>query len=93
MSLSIVMSVYIPKGPRKVDTSCAERALNKPPCKVCSLIRIYLMFAIPLIFLAFAGVKIDWPDVNMTAVVGYVFLGAFLIQLVWRIYVDYFKKK
>lgn len=87
------MTVYVPKGPRKVDINCAERALKKPPCKVCGLIRIYLMFAIPLIFLAFAGVKIDWPDVNMTAVVGYVFLVAFLIQLVWRIYVDYFKKK
>lgn len=87
------MSVLLPKGPRKVDTNCAERALNRPPCKVRALIRIYLMFAIPLIFLVFAGVEIDWPDVNMTAVVGYVFLAAFLIQLAWRFYVDYVKKK
>jgi hypothetical protein len=87
------MTVYIPKGPRKVETNCAERVLTKPPCKVCRLIRIYLMFAIPLIFLAFAGVEIDWPDVNLTAVVGYVFLAAFLVQLAWRFYVDYVKKK
>ena len=88
------MTVYVPKGPRKVDNNCAERALlKKPPCKVCGLIRIYLMFAIPLIFLAFAGVEIDWPDINMTAVVGYAFLVAFLVQLAWRFYVDYVKKK
>ena len=87
------MSVYLPKGPRKVDTNCAERALDRPHCKVCALIRVYLTFAIPLIFLAFAGVEIDWPDLDMTAVVGYLFLAAFLIQLSWRFYVDYIKKK
>jgi membrane protein CcdC involved in cytochrome C biogenesis len=51
------------------------------------------MFAIPLIFLAFAGVKIDWPDIDMTALVGYLFLAAFLVQLAWRVYVDYVKKR
>ena len=87
------MSVYVPKGPRKTELDCASRPKVKGPCKVCGLIRIYLMFAIPLIFLAFAGVDIDWPDINMTAVVGYAFLAAFLVQLAWRVYVDYFKDK
>jgi hypothetical protein len=89
----MVMSTYIPKGPRKPEVDCANRPPVKGPCKVCGLIRIYLMFAIPLIFLAFAGVEIDWPDINMTAVVGYAFLAAFLVQVAWRVYVDYFKKK
>jgi hypothetical protein len=87
------MTVYIPKGPRKPVVDCADRPKVRAPCKVCSLIRIYLMFAIPLIFLAFAGVEIHWPDINMTAVVGYAFLVAFLVQLAWRVYVDYFKNK
>lgn len=88
------MSIYIPRGPRRQDgLDCKNRSEVKRTCKVCRLIRIYLMFAIPLIFLAFAGVEIDWPDINMTAVVGYLFLAAFLLQLAWRVYVDYFKNK
>jgi len=51
------------------------------------------MFAVPLIFMVFAGVEIDWPDINMTALVGYLFLAAFLVQVAWRVYVDYYKKK
>jgi hypothetical protein len=54
---------------------------------------VYLIFAIPLIFMAFAGVRIDWPDINMTAMVGNLFLGAFCLLVAWRVYVDYFKKK
>ena len=87
------MEPYIPKGPRKTAIDCASQPKVRAPCKVCALIRAYLMFAIPLIFLAFAGVKIDWPDINMTALVGYIFLAAFLVQLAWRVYVDYVKKK
>jgi hypothetical protein len=87
------MSTYIPKGPRKTEVDCANKPTVRAPCKVCALIRIYLMFAIPLIFLAFAGVKIDWPDIDMTALVGYLFLAAFLVQLAWRVYVDYVKKR
>ena len=87
------MEPYIPKGPRKTAIDCASQPKVRAPCKVCALIRVYLMFAIPLIFLAFAGVKIDWPDINMTALVGYIFLAAFLVLLAWRVYVDYVKKK
>ena len=89
----LAMEPYIPKGPRKTEIDCANQPKVRAPCKVCALIRAYLMFAIPLIFLAFAGVKIDWPDINMTALVGYIFLAAFLVQLAWRVYVDYFKDK
>ena len=70
---------------------CRQRV--KPVCSVCRTIRVYLIFAIPLIFMAFAGVRIDWPDINMTAMVGNIFLGAFCLLVAWRIYVDYFKKK
>ena len=70
---------------------CTQRV--KPVCSVCRTIRVYLIFAIPLIFMAFAGVRIDWPDINMTAMVGNIFLGAFCLLVAWRIYVDYFKKK
>jgi len=85
--------VYIPKGPRKPsEADCKDRSRVRPPCKVCGLIRAYLMFAVPLIFFIFAGVEIDWPDINMTALVGYVFLAALLLRICWRVYVDYFKK-
>jgi len=85
--------IYIPKGPRKTEVDCKDRPKIRPPCKVCGLIRAYLMFAVPLIFMVFAGVEIDWPDINMTALVGYLFLAAFLVQVAWRVYVDYHKKK
>jgi hypothetical protein len=70
---------------------CTQRV--RPVCSVCRTIRVYLIFAIPLIFMAFAGVRIDWPDINMTAMVGNIFLGAFCLLVAWRIYVDYFRKK
>ena len=73
---------------KKVD--CTQRV--RPVCSVCRTIRVYLIFAIPLIFMAFAGVRIDWPDINM-AMVGNIFLGAFCLLVAWRIYVDYLKKK
>jgi cytochrome b len=50
------------------------------------------MFAVPLIFMVFAGVEIDWPDINMTALVGYLFLIALVLRICWRVYVDYFQK-
>jgi membrane protein CcdC involved in cytochrome C biogenesis len=53
-----------------------------------------LIFAIPLIFMSFFGIEVDWPeDINMTAMVGNLFLGAFCLLVAWRVYVDYFKKK
>jgi hypothetical protein len=85
--------IYIPKGPRKSSAAdCKDRPKVRPPCKVCALIRVYLMFAVPLIFMVFAGVEIDWPDINMTALVGYLFLAALVFRICWRIYVDYYKK-
>jgi hypothetical protein len=86
--------IYIPKGPRKPTAAdCKDRPKVRPPCKVCALIRVYLMFAVPLIFMVFAGVEIDWPDINMTALVGYLFLAALVLRILWRIYVDYFQKE
>ena len=82
-------------GEQADPTPCEERAAKpRVPCKVCRLIRVYLIFAIPLIFMSFFGIKVDWPeDINMTAVVGNVFLGGFLAMVAWRVYTDYFKKK
>jgi hypothetical protein len=86
---------YKKPGEQLEATPCEERAGKpRPPCKVCRLVRVYLIFAIPLIFMAFFGIEVDWPeDVNMTAVVGNVFLGGFLAMVGWRVYTDYFKKK
>jgi hypothetical protein len=86
---------YKKPGEQVEPTPCEERSGKpRPPCKVCRLVRVYLIFAIPLIFMAFFGIEVDWPeDVNMTAVVGNVFLGGFLAMVGWRVYTDYFKKK
>ena len=85
--------IYIPKGPRRQTAAdCKDRPQQRPPCKVCALIRVYLMFAVPLIFMVFAGVEIDWPEINMTALVGYLFLIALVLRICWRVYVDYVQK-
>jgi hypothetical protein len=85
------------KKPGEVATElpCEERAVkSRQPCKVCRQIRVYLIFAIPLIFMSFFGIEVDWPeDINMTAMVGNLFLGAFCLLVAWRVYVDYFRKK
>ena len=65
----------------------------KPPCKVCKQIRIYLIFAIPLVFMIFGGIRLEFPEgVDMMAMVGYVFLGAFVLQVIRRVYLDYIRK-
>lgn len=65
----------------------------KPPCKVCRQIRIYLIFAIPIVFMIFGGVRLEFPEgVDMMAMAGYLFLGAFVLQVIRRIYLDYIRK-
>ena len=86
---------YKRPGEETAPLPCQERAsMPRPPCKICRQIRVYLIFAIPLIFMSFFGIEVDWPeDINMTAMVGNLFLGAFCLLVAWRIYVDYFRKK
>ena len=66
----------------------------KPPCKVCRQIRIYLIFAIPLVFMIFGGIRLEFPEgVDMMSMVGYLFLGGFVLQVIRRIYLDYIRKE
>lgn len=65
----------------------------KPPCKVCRQIRIYLIFAIPLVFMIFGGIRLEFPEgVDMMSMVGYLFLGGFVLQVIRRVYLDYIRK-
>lgn len=65
----------------------------KPPCKVCRQVRVYLIFAVPLVMMIFLGIRIEFPEgLDMTAVVGYAFAVLFLLQVLRRIYIDYIRK-
>jgi hypothetical protein len=85
-----------PKPPAKPKAPGIQRpkpVVYKPPCKVCRQIRIYLIFAVPIVFMIFGGIRLEFPEgVDMMAMVGYVFLGAFVLQVIRRIYLDYISK-
>jgi len=78
-----------PKPPRKPPVPIQV----KPPCRVCRQIRVYLIFAVPLVMMIFLGIRIEFPEhLDMTAVVGYGFAAMFLLQVLRRIYLDYLRK-
>ncbi|MEY4013594.1 MAG: hypothetical protein RLZZ290_458 [Pseudomonadota bacterium] len=79
----------LPKPPRKPPASLKV----KPPCRVCRQVRVYLIFAVPLVVMIFLGIRVEFPeDLDMTAVVGYGFAVLFLLQVLRRIYLDYLRK-
>lgn len=85
-----------PKPPAKPKTPGIQRpkpVVYEPPCKVCRQIRIYLIFAVPIVFMIFGGIRLEFPEgVDMMAMVSSVFLGAFVLQVIRRINLDYFSK-
>jgi hypothetical protein len=85
-----------PKPSSKPKASAVQRpkpVTVKPPCKVCRQIRIYLIFAIPLVFMIFGGIRLEFPEgVDMMSMVGYLFLGGFVLQVIRRVYLDYIRK-
>lgn len=84
------------KPPEKSQVKAIQRpkpVVYKPPCKVCRQIRIYLIFAVPIVFMIFGGIQLEFPEgVDMMAMVGYVFMSAFVLQVIRRIYLDYIRK-
>ncbi len=65
-----------------------------PNCKVCRLIRVYLLVAIPILMMMWIRPDFQIPSgVDGRALVGYAFgLGA-IGMLVFRYYTDIYKKK
>ncbi len=63
------------------------------PCKVCKLIRYFLLVAVPLLVLIATRPDIAVPAFPIEMMYTNFIVIAFVCVLAFRIYKDYFKKK
>jgi disulfide bond formation protein DsbB len=63
------------------------------PCKVCKLIRYFMLVAVPLLVLIATRPDIAVPAIPIETLYTNFIVIAFACVLVFRIYKDYFKKK
>ena len=76
----------------RVEIERAKEKTQKPVCTTCRLIRMYLIFAVPVLFFIWAGVDFDFDDVDPRDVIVKVVLLILALQIIRRIYLDYFKR-
>ena len=77
---------------KKAEIKLARKKIDEPVCKICRLIRIYLLFAIPVLVLLWSGVDIGLSDVDPQDLIVNVVLIVLAFQIVRRIYLDYIKR-
>lgn len=76
----------------EIERATQQQQVKKPVCRACRLIRMYLIFAVPVLFFIWAGVDFDFSEVDPRDVIVkavFIILG---VQIVRRIYLDFFKK-
>ena len=65
-----------------------------PNCRVCRLIRVYLLVAIPVLMMMWIRPDFQIPaGVDGRAVVGYVFGIGVVVMFVYKYYTDIYKKR
>ncbi len=64
---------------------------KKAPCRICRLIRVYLLFAIPTLALFWLGVDFGVGDIDAQDLVVKVVLLVLFLSVLRRIYLDFFK--
>ena len=69
-------------------TSKEER---ETPCRICRLIRVYLLFAIPTLALFWLGVDFGIDDIDAQDLVVKVVLLVLFFSILRRIYIDFFR--
>ena len=72
-----------------------ERALGKSEkkasCRICRLIRVYLLFAIPTLALFWIGVDLGIENIDSRDLVVKVVLLVLFFSVLRRIYLDFFR--
>ena len=77
---------------KKVELQRAMgESTKKAPCRICKLIRVYLLFAIPTLALFWLGVDLGVGDIDAQDLVVKVVLFVLFFSIVRRIYLDFFK--
>jgi hypothetical protein len=64
---------------------------KKAPCRICKLIRVYLLFAIPTLALFWLGVDFGVENVDAQDLVVKVVLFVLFFSIIRRIYIDFFR--
>ena len=77
---------------KRAEIKQATKKIDEPVCKVCRMIRIYLLFAIPVLVLLWSGVDIGLSEVDPQDLIVNVVLIVLAIQIIRRIYLDYIKR-
>ena len=77
---------------KKVEIQAAvEKPVAKSSCRICKLIRVYLLFAIPTLALFWIGVDFGIGDVDAQDLVVKVVLLVLFFSIIRRIYIDFFR--
>lgn len=77
---------------KKVELQrAAGKQEKKAPCRICRLIRVYLLFAIPTLALFWLGVDFGVGDIDAQDLVVKVVLLVLFLSVLRRIYLDFFK--
>jgi hypothetical protein len=77
---------------KRVELNQAIKKVDEPVCKICKLIRIYLLFALPVLVLLWSGVDIGLSEVDPQDLIVNVVLFVLAIQIIRRIYIDFIKR-
>ncbi len=77
---------------KRAEIKQATKKIDEPVCKICRMIRIYLLFAIPVLVLLWSGVDIGLSEVDPQDLIVNVVLIVLAIQIIRRIYLDYIKR-
>ena len=64
---------------------------RETPCRICRLIRVYLLFAIPTLALFWLGVDFGIDDIDAQDLVVKVVLLVLFFSILRRIYIDFFR--
>ena len=62
-----------------------------PPCKVCKQIRMFLLFAVPIVMLIATRPDVAVPSIPIEFVFTNFVVISLVVVIAWRIYADYWK--
>ena len=74
----------------ELERATGKRHCVKPTCRICRLIRVYLLFAIPTLALFWLGVDFGVGDIDAQDLVVKVVLLVLFFSILRRIYLDFF---
>tara|TARA_B100000902_G_scaffold331144_1_gene328436 strand:- start:293 stop:547 length:255 start_codon:yes stop_codon:yes gene_type:complete len=69
----------------------SSKTEKEAPCRICRLIRVYLLFAIPTLALFWLGFDFGVGDIDAQDLVVKVVLLVLIFSILRRVYLDFFR--